>query len=58
VSGIRAVGIDRDKVRTAALNDFAGHQMAELLAAARDAGTPEQRAALAECEADLRHHKE
>jgi hypothetical protein len=38
-----------------ALDDFAGHQMAELLAAARDAGTPEQRAALAEYEADLRH---
>ncbi len=40
-----------------ALNDFAGHQMAELLAAARHAGTPEQRAALAEYEADLRHRR-
>jgi hypothetical protein len=37
------------------LNDFAGSQMVELLVAARDAGTPEQRAALAEYEADLRH---
>lgn len=37
-----------------ALNAFAGYQMAELLVAARDAGTPEQRAALAEYEADLR----
>lgn len=37
-----------------ALNDFAGYQMPELLAAARDAGTPEQRAALAEYEGDLR----
>lgn len=40
-----------------ALNDFAGHQMSELLAAARDAGTPEQRAAPAEYEADLRHRR-
>ena len=40
-----------------ALNDFAGHQMSELLAAARDSGTPEQRAALAEYEADLRHRR-
>jgi hypothetical protein len=38
-----------------ALNDFAGYQMADILVAARDAGTPEQRAALAEHEADLRH---
>jgi hypothetical protein len=36
-----------------ALNDFAGYQMEELLGAARDAGTPEQRAALTECDADL-----
>lgn len=40
-----------------ALNDFAGHQVSELLAAARDAGTPEQRAALAEYEADLRRRR-
>ncbi len=40
-----------------ALNDFAGHQMSELLAAARDSGTPEQRAALAEYEADLRQRR-
>lgn len=40
-----------------ALNDFAGHQMSELLAAARDAGTPEQRAALAGYEVDLRHRR-
>jgi len=37
-----------------ALNGFAGHQMEELLAAAREAGTPEQREALAEYEDDLR----
>lgn len=40
-----------------ALNDFAGHQTSEMLAAARDSGTPEQRAALAEYEADLRHRR-
>jgi len=40
-----------------ALNDFAGYPMAELVVAARDAGTPEQRAALAEYEADLRRRR-
>ena len=38
----------------AALNDFAGHCMEELLGAARYAGTPEQRVALALCDGDLR----
>lgn len=37
-----------------ALNDFASYQMDEILAAARDAGTAEQREALAEYEGDLR----
>ena len=36
-----------------ALNDFAGYQMDEILAAARDAATPEQREALAEYEDGL-----
>jgi hypothetical protein len=39
-----------------ALNDFAGYQKTALLAAAREAGSPEQRAALAEHEANLHHH--
>lgn len=36
-----------------ALNDFAGYQMDEILAAAREAGTAEQRQALAELDAEL-----
>jgi hypothetical protein len=37
-----------------ALNDFADHQMSQILKAAREAGTPEQREALADYEANLR----
>lgn len=40
-----------------ALNDFAGYQMAEILEAAREAGTAEQRDALAEYEDDLRRRQ-
>ncbi|NJK31277.1 MAG: hypothetical protein HC927_02040 [Deltaproteobacteria bacterium] len=40
-----------------ALNDFAGHQMDELLEAARAAATPEQRDALVKCEAGLRRRR-
>ena len=40
-----------------ALNDFAGYQMDEILAAAREAGTAEQRDALAEYEDDLRRRR-
>ncbi len=40
-----------------ALNDFAGYQMDEILAAAREAGTAEQREALAEYEDDLRRRR-
>lgn len=40
-----------------ALNDFAGYQMDESLAAAREAGTAEQRDALAEYEDDLRRRR-
>lgn len=40
-----------------ALNDFAGYQMDEVLAAAREAGTAEQRDALAEYEDDLRRRR-
>jgi hypothetical protein len=40
-----------------ALNDFASYQMDEILAAAREAGTAEQRDALAEYEDDLRRRR-
>lgn len=40
-----------------ALKDFAGYQMDEILTAARDAGTAEQREALAEYEDDLRRRR-
>lgn len=40
-----------------ALNDFAGHQMDEILETARESGTPEQREALAEYERDLRRRR-
>ncbi|MAQ14973.1 MAG: hypothetical protein CMN30_09285 [Sandaracinus sp.] len=40
-----------------ALNDFASYQMDEILAAAREAGTAEQREALAEYEDDLRRRR-
>ncbi|HCF56999.1 MAG TPA: hypothetical protein DFS52_03255 [Myxococcales bacterium] len=40
-----------------ALNDFAACEMAEILEAARHAGTAEQRAALTEHEADLRRRR-
>jgi hypothetical protein len=40
-----------------ALNDFASYQMDEILAAARKAGTAEQREALAEYEDDLRRRR-
>lgn len=40
-----------------ALNDFAGCQMDEILEAARDAGTAEQREALAEYEDELRRRR-
>jgi hypothetical protein len=40
-----------------ALNDFAGYQMDEILEAAREAGTTEQRDALAEYEDDLRRRR-
>ena len=40
-----------------ALNDFAGHQMGDILQAAREAATPEQREALAEYEGNLRRRR-
>lgn len=40
-----------------ALNDFAGHEIDEILEAAREAGTAEQREALAEYEDDLRRRR-